>query len=141
VQIRRVPTDWYYSVYAIGSGKAVKVGYARNVARRLAELQTGSPEELIIWTTLTRLTRKEAQEIERRAHKALADCRTRGEWFKADLDAVYNALWQAMDKRVYSARQVSTFDLRGHASLEQWGSIIETAFKDVTNAKTIQEGA
>jgi DNA-binding transcriptional regulator YiaG len=63
-------------VYAIRSGEAVKIGWATDPARRLSELNVGSPvsHELLGVVPATK-----AQE--RELHLLLKPWRVRGEWF------------------------------------------------------------
>ena len=57
-------------------GGPVKVGWATDPTRRLAELQVGNPTELVIVHVVAGPV---AQEV--RLHEALADWSVRGEWF------------------------------------------------------------
>jgi DNA-binding XRE family transcriptional regulator len=69
------------SVYVIGCPDGpVKVGIARNVRRRLIELQTGSASHLQILHEVE-MEEDEAVAAEAVAHARLADRATRGEWF------------------------------------------------------------
>jgi len=54
----------------------VKIGFARNVAARLADLQCASPVTLRLLGTVPG-----GIEVERFFHKDLAEYRVRGEWF------------------------------------------------------------
>lgn len=65
-------------VYLIGSQQArpVKIGVARDVGSRLAELQTGSPLPLyLIWKT------RGGGALERDLHERFSPYRIHGEWF------------------------------------------------------------
>jgi len=68
-------------VYLIRSGEsdAFKIGYARNVAQRISELQCGSPDLL----TLVASTFG-AAKLEGRMHRMFQQHRIRGEWFRFD---------------------------------------------------------
>lgn len=66
------------NVYFIRSGPLVKIGFADDVAARLVQLQTGNPYGLQLVAVLTEVTSK----LERVYHKALAEHRVRGEWFR-----------------------------------------------------------
>ena len=65
-------------VYAVKSGDAVKIGWARIPERRVAELNVGSASrhELIGYVAGTR-------EQEAECHRLLSPHRIRGEWFDA----------------------------------------------------------
>jgi predicted GIY-YIG superfamily endonuclease len=129
---------WKHSVYVIGSGGGpVKIGYARNVNKRLQSLQIGSHEQLYVLETIDRLTHKEALAIERAVHKELADKRVRGEWFDVSLDEAMKAIHSKLDLKVSSARMLSTFDLRGHVEPQDWYKIAERAEKEIINGCSI----
>lgn len=70
---------YVYFVHAPDSGR-VKIGRAADVRRRLAVLQTGSPEALrLLAATLD----KSGGELERDFQRMFAADRLKGEWFKA----------------------------------------------------------
>jgi hypothetical protein len=131
------PVDWLYSVYVIAAEKAVNVGYARNVARRLRHLQIGSPADLVVVDQIGLMTRAEAQAVERATHKALKDKCVRGEWFAVDPQEALEAIWRCMDNKVYVARNLATKDLRGYIEPRKWLDIATVAHKGLTNAETI----
>lgn len=64
-------------VYLITDGKHVKIGVAKNVVRRLIQLQTGSPKKLRIMHSFAA-----GFECEDTLHKLFSHLRIRGEWFK-----------------------------------------------------------
>ena len=68
-------------VYAIGiEGTAlVKIGHARDVAKRLAALQSGLPYRLVV---LHQEHVDEPRRVERALHDILRVVRERGEWFE-----------------------------------------------------------
>jgi hypothetical protein len=66
-------------VYFVRSGELVKIGCARNVQRRINELQCASPEELILIASFDTGNRYIAETI---AHKRFAEYHVRGEWFR-----------------------------------------------------------
>jgi hypothetical protein len=66
-------------VYFIQGGDRVKVGWSRDVPRRLAQLQTASSEALKLLGTLPG-----TRERERAIHRMLAAIHVRGEWFHAE---------------------------------------------------------
>ena len=59
----------------------LKIGSARNVARRLAMLQTGNPEKLTILSTYA-VAADQAVLAEKAIHRALYRHRLIGEWFR-----------------------------------------------------------
>jgi hypothetical protein len=68
------------SVYFVGnkpSPEYVKIGIARNVHARVQNLQTASPEQLILLTSMPG-----GKETESVLHSAFAKERVRGEWFR-----------------------------------------------------------
>lgn len=77
----RTPPGGVYFIQCIGPGHPIKIGYAKNVAQRLAEHQCSSPYEL-------RLIRAVPgpRPLEREMHRRFAEDRLRGEWFKPSTD-------------------------------------------------------
>jgi hypothetical protein len=78
--------DFIAFVYAIRAGDFVKIGVARDVKRRLLEMQTACPYELHI---IHAWPRSDPFGFEQWLHKQLEAKRYRGEWFKitdAELD-------------------------------------------------------
>jgi len=74
-------------LYIIKSGAQdnapIKIGVAVNVEKRLDELQTGNPQELIIMYKIPMNSRAHAYMVEARLHRQFYRHRIRGEWFKA----------------------------------------------------------
>jgi hypothetical protein len=66
-------------IYAIQSGDAVKIGFAAEPARRVSELNVGSPS---IHRLLGFIEGTKEQEAE--AHRLLRRWRVRGEWFRLE---------------------------------------------------------
>lgn len=64
-------------VYAIQSGDSVKIGWAKDPARRLSELNVGSPEKHILLGA-ARGTKSHEAEM----HALCKDEHLRGEWFR-----------------------------------------------------------
>lgn len=65
-------------------GYAVKVGITESLGGRLAQLQTGSCEELVLFYSFRLPSRSLAAEAERRFHEMYAPERIRGEWFSVE---------------------------------------------------------
>jgi hypothetical protein len=66
-----------------------KIGKAKDVARRLRQLQTGCPMDLSIFGTLCCAGAAQATDIERRLHRILEGKKQRGEWFiLSSVDAI-----------------------------------------------------
>lgn len=63
---------------------AVKIGYAKNLEKRMKALQTASPAELRLMKSVQVESDKKAQELELSLHKQFDAFRLSGEWFKAD---------------------------------------------------------
>lgn len=75
-----------FYVYFIQAGKgAIKIGRAKNVDRRLKELQVGNPQELTVLATIPHETEKGAKDMEQHLHDTLKSKRIRGEWFQSDI--------------------------------------------------------
>ena len=63
-------------VYFITDGDCTKIGVAKNPNKRLAQLQTGNPNKLVIAKVI-----QGGYHEERALHEALKDRRLEGEWF------------------------------------------------------------
>jgi len=75
------------NVYLIRSGKKgpIKIGVADNVAKRMSDLQTGNPNELLIEAIIPCRNKKEAYVTEKWIHKICSKDHVRGEWFSSKL--------------------------------------------------------
>jgi hypothetical protein len=83
-------------VYFIeGPGRAVKIGTARDLRKRVACLQTGSPVRLRVLATVSG-----GSKLEREYHRRFAEHALHGEWFK-DCAAI-RAEVRALTRRVGS---------------------------------------
>lgn len=69
------PSSFVYVVQG-DPGTPIKVGYAADPRRRVAELQTGNPQELHLL-----LVFPGGKEVERECHRRLSGASVRGEWF------------------------------------------------------------
>jgi hypothetical protein len=70
------PATWVYFVQ-MTEAKYIKVGVATNIKKRMASLQNGNPERLILLCK----TRGD-QRLERMVHTYLREHRMSGEWFR-----------------------------------------------------------
>lgn len=66
-------------VYFAVSGDAIKVGYTTDVAKRIADLRTGSAKNIEMLDYV-----RAGRDVEIEIHRLLSDHRLRGEWFKYD---------------------------------------------------------
>ena len=68
------------NIYFIGNVElgAVKIGKSINPKKRLAELQTGSSRNLVLYGVIDKVT----PDLENTLHKILSDIQLKGEWFK-----------------------------------------------------------
>lgn len=72
------------SVYVIGTADApVKIGMAERPRKRLAELQVGCPDILVLHHAV-RVPWGMAPDLEQLTHKAFAERHRHGEWFNVD---------------------------------------------------------
>ncbi len=88
VYIGSVPVPVCAGVYVVRQGIAAKIGYAKNLQRRLTDLQIAHPAPLIVVGYIETATVREAQQLEHRLHRQFADERIRGEWFRLTLPIV-----------------------------------------------------
>jgi predicted GIY-YIG superfamily endonuclease len=90
-----------YFVQASGKRCAIKIGMARNVAARVAELQTANHETLSILVEIPCDSEKEAFDLEQRLHRLFRRHRIRGEWFEPKIMSrmwVLNSRWAKLEK-------------------------------------------
>lgn len=66
-------------VYVVGYGSYVKIGISANVMERLASLQTGAPEKIVLYAVLDGWAAEETA-----LHRRFAQYRLNGEWFRKD---------------------------------------------------------
>lgn len=75
-----------YYVYFISCGnknsKSVKIGIAKDPAKRILDLQIGNPAALKLDSTIECRSRKHAHNLEHWLHKCFSKYHIRGEWFK-----------------------------------------------------------
>ena len=64
-------------IYVIRAGERVKVGFSRNVERRLREMQTHSPDDLELVLAVAG-----SPVLEHELHARFGDLSLRGEWFR-----------------------------------------------------------
>lgn len=92
-------TCFLYVIGIEGETTPVKIGVAKNTKVRLAQLQTGNPQQLEVKAQYEARSRTEAQVWESNAHDIFADKRLSGEWFSITADDVEGEDW-ATDKRL-----------------------------------------
>jgi len=64
---------------------AIKIGRAKDLAKRMKSLQTSSPAKLKLMKSVQVEGGEEAQELEQSLHKKFSEIRLAGEWFKAEV--------------------------------------------------------
>ena len=79
--VSRTDPDWDMEsgVYFVSAGcdGPIKIGYAKNVSKRIQRMQVDCPYELVIMAVL-----KGGRGLEKEIHRRFATCRIQGEWFK-----------------------------------------------------------
>ena len=71
------------SIYLIRAGERIKIGFTRNVKRRLSQLQTFYCEPLVVLAAVPG-----TMLMERELHYDFRDLRVANEWFRADMRLV-----------------------------------------------------
>lgn len=97
--------------------EAVKVGVARDVAKRLENLRSGNHLRLEVLKTYIFKSRKAAYNAEWQSHIYLRRHRLCGEWFSAeDMHHVYSATQNAtaLSRGAITEEAVSAFDQEDH---------------------------
>lgn len=64
--------------------RAIKIGRARDLDKRMKALQTSSPAQLKLIKSVQLESTQEAQELEKTLHRQFAEIRLTGEWFRAE---------------------------------------------------------
>jgi Meiotically up-regulated gene 113 len=86
-----------FAVYIIASTCGhIKVGVAKDVLNRLAQLQGANPHLLsvsYVWRATKRII---AEQVEARTHELLAGTRVRGEWFLCSCNEAAAAIGKAI---------------------------------------------
>jgi Meiotically up-regulated gene 113 len=71
-------TNSHRFIYVLKSGENYKIGIAKDVSKRMRELQTGDPvKHMFVYSSFS----ENAPDFESRLHKAFAEYRGAGEWF------------------------------------------------------------
>lgn len=75
-------------IYVIGSktSSRLKIGYTKNLSKRLSVIQTGNPESLSVLYSVEVSDLKTARFIEKKIHNELRLNWCKGEWFDIPLD-------------------------------------------------------
>ncbi len=63
---------------------AIKIGFAKDVLKRLAALQTSSPGQLELLAVIKTQNARKAKQLEGTLHQQFAQLHISGEWFKAE---------------------------------------------------------
>jgi len=90
------------NVYVIECNGKHKIGFARDIPKRLSRLQQGNAEQLTVVSGRTFDNSEEAHEHERFMHKKLEDYYVRGEWYSASLSTIEAYLYYGFPKDVVS---------------------------------------
>lgn len=78
-----LPDDWFErgTIYFVGCGQWVKIGFATKLDMRLKALQAANPEPLTVLHSVDG-----TMQTEREFHKRFSALRGTGEWFKNEGD-------------------------------------------------------
>ena len=74
---------YVYFIFNLDSN-AIKIGFAKDVQKRLAALQTSSPGQLELLGVIKTQSAKTAKQLEGTLHQQFAQLHISGEWFKAE---------------------------------------------------------
>lgn len=108
------------NVYVIGPEKGpFKIGITNDVDKRLRALQTANPRKLAVHFSIAA---EDAAAIEKAMHAKFGDKRLQGEWFKAPLRTIIDALNEGFDIRV--EQEVTSLSPE---SFSQWLSDMKSA--------------
>ena len=68
--------------YIVRAGKYCKIGYSRDIYRRIAKMQVGNPQHIELVCLFPFDTEKAARAKEKSLHYHFRKSRVHGEWFK-----------------------------------------------------------
>lgn len=82
-----------YFCYIVKGGNHLKVGHAKNVDKRIKELQTGNPKPMELVATKSFKFLSEARRMEKKIHRLCKKTRGIGEWFdfRGALSTIYRS--------------------------------------------------
>lgn len=83
---RALIEEWGSNVYFISDGEFVKIGKAKDVNRRVRELQTANPRKLTILKVIECKDEKTAFDLEHFFHQQFKLFKCKGEWFDFRLE-------------------------------------------------------
>jgi len=66
--------------------RAIKIGRAKDLNKRIKALQTASPVPLKLLKSVQLSSEKESHELEQSLHKRFSDFRMQGEWFRSEAE-------------------------------------------------------
>ena len=82
-------------VYILQSGANYKIGKANNIVKRVKELQTGNPVQLVIAALGECISEDNAFTIEAAMHNKFKELRGSGEWFSGN-ENVFNSIVEVL---------------------------------------------
>ena len=84
------------SIYFIRCGKKgpIKIGYAKDVEKRMADLQIGNPYQLFLIAAVPVKSMAHGKQVEKWLHQRFKTQHIRGEWFRPTikLKPIFRAL-------------------------------------------------
>jgi predicted GIY-YIG superfamily endonuclease len=113
------------SVYIIASGDHLKIGVARDPAKRMKTLKTGMPHGASLVASREFRSAKSAYNVESRLHRYFHRYRANGEWFAAPLATV--------KARLRAIPELDEADL-AQTSRTVWNEITEKEARDEIRA-------
>lgn len=116
-----------YFIQCMDSKKHIKIGVARNVQRRIDELQTGCPYELKLIAQMHLTSRTAAYSLESDLHRRLKRFNIRGEWFSKkvrlkkipELIKYKESLKKQKEKDIYPNEVMDEIEIAFNANLYQ----------------------
>lgn len=121
------------SVYIIASGDNLKIGVARDPAKRMKTLKTGMPNGATLLASREFRSAKSAYNVESRLHRYFHKYRKAGEWFAAPKATVKDRLMSIAELDEASLAQTSR-TVWNKITLKEVREAVESVF----GAKTTQ---
>ena len=117
-------TGWLYFVQC---GEFVKIGKARDLSKRLSQLQVGNPAELRLLLALPG-TSEWVTENEQMFHHHMRLRHVRGEWFRCSLDDLFRRVWTISTRASNLGRAMQRWSRERQPPGLEHGAIVSREF-------------
>jgi hypothetical protein len=121
-------------VYVLTDGRYFKIGYTKNIKKRISQLQTSCPVKIELKYCKKFLDKRAAKRAERSAHKTFKKNRLSGEWFDVDLEKIKQYLI-SISKDGISPERISQKARRNEEKLKSKNRQINKSVEEIINSE------